>query len=211
MCSKSHSSRVIYSNLRIYQNERIQAVASILIAVGALRFLYTVTLKQPWRVEDIIAATKRPLRLPVVLSPDEVLQFLACVPGPKHRAILTTCLRGWPPPFRGAASATNRYRQPPHGHSRRSREGPERSLRHAFAKFLELLGTLWRVERSSAWLLPDDRPGQAISKDAVEHACQKPANAAALPSRLLRLWFVTMPRPDYAAPFLTRAVFEGFS
>jgi integrase/recombinase XerD len=29
--------------------------------------------------------------LPVVLSPEEVLQFLACVPGLKHRTILTVC------------------------------------------------------------------------------------------------------------------------
>ena len=82
-------------HIRTYQiyltNERKLAVASILIAVAALRFLYTVTLKKTWRVEDIIPAPKRPQRLPVVLSPDEVLQFLACVPGPKHRAILTTC------------------------------------------------------------------------------------------------------------------------
>ena len=44
--------------------------------MGALRFLYTVTLKKAWRVEDIIPAPKRPQRLPVVLSPDEVLEFL---------------------------------------------------------------------------------------------------------------------------------------
>jgi integrase len=31
------------------------------------------------------------LTLAVVLSPEEVLQFLACVPGLKHRTILTVC------------------------------------------------------------------------------------------------------------------------
>src|SRR6266542_2482942 len=67
--------------IRAYQiyltNERKLAISSILLAVAALRFLYTVTLKKDWIVEDIIPAPKKPQRLPVVLSPDEVLQFLA--------------------------------------------------------------------------------------------------------------------------------------
>jgi catechol 2,3-dioxygenase-like lactoylglutathione lyase family enzyme len=81
--------------IRAYQlhltNDRKLAVSSVLIAVAALRFLYTVTLKKTWSVEDIIPAPKKPQRLPIVLSPEEVLQFLECVPGPKHGAILTTC------------------------------------------------------------------------------------------------------------------------
>ncbi len=40
-------------------------------------------------------------------------------------------------------------------------------------KLLELLRTWWRMERPMPWLFPGDRPGQAISKDAVEQACQK--------------------------------------
>jgi hypothetical protein len=53
------------------------AISSVLITVAALRFLYTVTLKRTWRVADIILAPKKPQRLPIVLSPEEVLQFLA--------------------------------------------------------------------------------------------------------------------------------------
>ena len=48
-------------------------------------------------------------------------------------------------------------------------------------KLLELLRTWWRVERSSAWLFPGDRPGQAISKDAVEQACQKARRRCGIP------------------------------
>ena len=32
-----------------------------------------------------------PETLPVVLSPEEVLQFLSCITSTKHRAILATC------------------------------------------------------------------------------------------------------------------------
>jgi site-specific recombinase XerD len=40
--------------------------------------------------EDAIPAPKKPQKLPIVLSPEEVLRFLGCVRSTKHRAILTT-------------------------------------------------------------------------------------------------------------------------
>jgi integrase/recombinase XerD len=81
--------------IRAYQihltNERKLATKSILVAISAIRFLYKVTLKKNWVFEDIIPAPKAPQTLPVVLSPEEVLQFLDCVRIRKHRVILTTC------------------------------------------------------------------------------------------------------------------------
>jgi integrase/recombinase XerD len=41
--------------------------------------------------EDVIPAPKKTQKLPVVLSPEEVLHSLSCVGSSKHRAILTTC------------------------------------------------------------------------------------------------------------------------
>ncbi|RPI99791.1 MAG: integrase, partial [Chloroflexi bacterium] len=67
------------------------APGSILIAVAALRFLYKVSLKREWPFDEFIPAPKKPQKLPVVLSPEEVLHFLACVRSTKHRAILTAC------------------------------------------------------------------------------------------------------------------------
>src|ERR1700676_2807519 len=81
--------------IRDYQvyltNEKNLAPGSVLIAVAALRFLYKVSLKKDWSFEDVIPAPKKPQRLPVVLSPEEVLHFLSCIGSTKHRAILTTC------------------------------------------------------------------------------------------------------------------------
>src|SRR3989454_5699384 len=59
--------------------EKQLAPASIRTAVAALRFLYNVTLHKDWVLEDVIPAPKVPDTLPVVLSPEEVLQFLECV------------------------------------------------------------------------------------------------------------------------------------
>jgi site-specific recombinase XerD len=81
--------------IRSYQvyltDEKKLAPGSILIAVAALRFLYKVTLHKDWSVEDIIPAPKKPQKLPIVLSPEEVHHFLSCVASSKHRTILTTC------------------------------------------------------------------------------------------------------------------------
>ena len=81
--------------IRSYQvyltNERKLAPSSILIAIAALRFLYKVTLHKDWSLEEIIPAPKKPQKLPIVLSPEEVLQFLSCVQSFKHRTILTIC------------------------------------------------------------------------------------------------------------------------
>jgi site-specific recombinase XerC len=72
-------------------NEKHLAPSSIIITVAALRFLYTVTLPQPWSVEAVIPTPKQPQTVPIVLSPAEVVQFLDRVTLPKDRAILTTC------------------------------------------------------------------------------------------------------------------------
>ena len=67
------------------------APSSISTAVAALRFLYSETLQKHWVLEEVIPTPKIPDTLPVVLSPEEVLQFLEGVEHIKHRTILTTC------------------------------------------------------------------------------------------------------------------------
>ena len=57
--------------------------------MSALRFLYRVSLGQEWMIERIPLARK-PQRLPVVLSLEEVGQFLASIPNLKYRSILLT-------------------------------------------------------------------------------------------------------------------------
>jgi integrase/recombinase XerD len=57
--------------------------------VSALRFFYGVTLGRTALPEHIPHA-KEPRKLPVVLSAEEVVRFLAAVPNLKHRVALTT-------------------------------------------------------------------------------------------------------------------------
>jgi integrase len=115
--------------IRAYQlyltNERKLAPSSILQAVGALRFLYKVTLHKDWTVQDVIPAPKKPQTLPVVLSPEEVLQFLACVSGLKHRTLLMGCYAAQAAPLGGPPAQGHRHRQPTDGHPGRTGQGPE--------------------------------------------------------------------------------------
>jgi integrase/recombinase XerD len=58
--------------------------------VCSLRFFYGVTLVEAF-IPERIPYAREPRKLPVVLSPDEVVQFLEAVSGLKSRAALTCC------------------------------------------------------------------------------------------------------------------------
>ena len=163
--------------IRAYQvyltQEKKLAPKSINIAVSALRFLYKVTLRREWKLEEIIPAPKIPQKLPVILSPEEVLEFLGCVQDGKHRTILTTCYAA------GLRISEAIALQVPHIDSRRMvvrvEQGKGMKDRYVMLspKLLEILRNWWRQERPQHWLFPGRIPGQHISKDAVEHVCQQ--------------------------------------
>ena len=171
--------------IRSYQvyltNEKKLAPGSILIAVAALRFLYKVTLHRDWSVEDIIPAPKKPQKLPIVLSPEEVLHFLSCVASPKHRTILTTCYAA------GLRISEAVRLKPPEVDSQRMvirvEQGKGQKDRYVMLspKLLEVLRDWWRMEKPRPWLFPGDIPGRHISKDAVEQACQKAHQRCRIP------------------------------
>jgi integrase/recombinase XerD len=163
--------------IRSYQvyltNERKLAPSSILIAIAALRFLYKVTLHKDWSLEEIIPAPKKPQKLPIVLSPEEVLQFLSCVQSIKHRTILTICyaagLRISEAISLKVADIDNKRMVI------RVEQGKGQKDRYVMLspKLLEVLRTWWPVEKPKQWLFPGDRVGSHITKDSVEQACQK--------------------------------------
>jgi len=165
-------------DIRCYQvyltNEKKLATGSILIAVSALRFLYNVSLKKDWVFADVIPAPKKPQRLPVVLSPEEVLQFLGCVGNTKHRAILTTC-------YAAGLRISEAVHLKPTDIDRqrmviRVEQGKGQKDRYVMLspKLLETLCGYWRAVRpQGGWLFDGDVAGHPITTDAVELACRK--------------------------------------
>ena len=163
-------------DIRSYQLYLIQekklSPKSVTIAVSALRFLYKVTLRREWKLEDIIPAPKAPQKLPVILSPEEVLQFLGCVGLNNHRAILTCCYAA------GLRISEAVALQVTHIDSGRMmirvEQGKGRKDRYVMLspKLLEILRNWWRQERPQLWLFPGQIAGRHISTDAVERTCQ---------------------------------------
>ncbi len=171
--------------IRSYQvyltNEKRLAPSSILIAVAALRFLYRVTLHRAWTLADIIPAPKQPQKLPIVLSPEEVRQFLACLPSPKHRTILTTCYAAGlriSEAVRLQCTAIDSQRM-----VIRVEQGKGQNDRYVMLspKLLEVLRDWWRVEKPRPWLFPGDIPGRHIGRNAVERACQEAHRRCRIP------------------------------
>ena len=164
-------------DIRAYQiyltNERKLATGSVLIAVAALRFLYKVSLKMDWTFEDVIPAPKKPEKLPVILSPEEVLQFLGCVGSTKHRAILTSCYAA------GLRISESVHLKATDIDSQRMvirvDQGKGRKDRYVMLspKLLETLRSYWRAVRPKDWLFEGDIPGQPITTNSVELACKK--------------------------------------
>jgi integrase/recombinase XerD len=163
--------------VRAYQlyltNDRKLAPSSILVAVAALRFLYKVTLQKAWPWAQAIPTPKKPQTLPVVLSPQEVLQFLGCVPGLKHRTILMCCYAAGL-----RLSEAIRLKVTDIDSQRmviRVEQGKGQKDRYVMlsAKLLEMLRAWWRVATPRGWLFPGDQAGCHITPMAVEHACQK--------------------------------------
>jgi site-specific recombinase XerD len=163
--------------IRAYQvyltNEKKLSTGSIMVAIAALRFLYGATLKKDWSFKDVIPVPKKPQTLPVVLSPEEVIQFLECVTSKKHRAILTTCYAA------GLRISEAIALTPPAIDGKRMvlrvEQGKGKKDRYVMLspKLLEILRRWWRVERPEHWLFPGDKPGWHITRSAVEVECKK--------------------------------------
>lgn len=164
--------------IRAYQvylaQEKKLAPATITVAVSALRFLYHVTLRREWTFDDIIPHPKKPQKLPIILSPEEVVEFLNSLPeGKKHRTILTCCYAA------GLRITEAIALQVAHIDSRRMvihvQLGKGQKDRYVMLspKLLEILRQWWREDRPQGWLFPGLIAGQHISSGAVEEVCRQ--------------------------------------
>ena len=162
--------------IRAYQvylaTERGLATGSLLVAVAALRFLYRVTLQKRWPFDDVIPAPKKPQSLPVVLSPQEVVQFLDAVKPAKHRAILAACYAAGLRISEAIAltvSAIDSERM-----VLRIAKGKGQKDRYVMLspKLLAILRSWWKVQRPRHWLFPGERPDTPITRNAVQLACR---------------------------------------
>ena len=163
-------------NIRTYQvyltNEKKLAPGSILIATAALRFLYSVTMNRPWDVEEVLPMPKKPQTLPVILSPEEVRQFLGCVPRRKARTVLTVCYAaGLRISEAIALKLTDIDSQ---RMTIRVTQGKGQKDRDVMLseQLLTILRDWYRFARPTEWLFPGVIPGSHITRAGVADACE---------------------------------------
>jgi integrase/recombinase XerD len=132
-----------------------------------------VTLKRTWVVEDDIPAGKQAKKLPVVLSPEEVAQFLDAVDNFKQRMILTVC-------YAAGLRISEAVRLTPAAIDSqrmviRIEQGKGRKDRYVMLspRLLAMLRDYWKRTHPGTWLFPGDKPGRPISPLAVDRTCRE--------------------------------------
>jgi integrase/recombinase XerD len=156
--------------------------------IGALRFFYIRTLKKNWSVEET-PYPRKTLRLPVILSPEEVARLIESAATPFHRTILMTL---YGTGVRRAElthlkiSDIDSQRMVIHVQGGKGRKDRDVMLS---PKLLDALRQHYRNLRKKpkTWLFPGgnwhtvDRP---IDTKVVWYACQKAAERAGLKKKL---------------------------
>lgn len=158
--------------IHLTQDKHLSA-SSISVTVAALRFFYVVTLKRTWTLEDDIPTGRQPTKLPVVLSPEEVCQFLNAVRLLKHRVILTVCYAA------GLRISEVVHLKPGSIDSQRmvirvdAGKGAKDRYVMLSPRLLDLLRDYWKTTRPREWLFPGRDDHHPINTATVELACRE--------------------------------------
>jgi site-specific recombinase XerD len=173
--------------IRIYQvylaQERKAAAGTRTVAVSALRFLYGVTLQREWTV-PLIPTAKKDHHLPVILSPEEVLQLLQAARCFSHHVIFSTMygtgMRVSEAVHLRAADIDSQRMMI------RIEQGKGHKDRYVqlSPKLLELLRCYWRKLRPSHWMFPGQIPNQPLGREAVADAVAHASKRAGLTKRI---------------------------
>lgn len=182
--------------LYLIKEGRISA-SSLNIAVCALRFLYQITLGKEWAFKHIpFPRVER--RLPVVLSLEEVAQFLEAVTNLKYRAILMTAYSAG---LRLSEVCSLRVTDID---SKRMvihiRQGKGRKDRYVMLspRLLTILRSYWKELRPTNWLFAGNHPDCHINARSVSRVCRQ----AGYDSGLLKRVTVRTLRHSFATHLL---------
>jgi site-specific recombinase XerD len=151
-------------------------------SVCALRFLYGTTLGRKDYVPRLPFG-KKPKKIPVVLSRDEVLKLLQCILSRKQRMLLTTM---YATGMRVGEAVRLRVADID---SRRMTilvacgKGDKQRLVPLSQKLLTELRLFWKTHRNPVWLFPSRRPDKPLSAAAPGRTLQRAKLRAGLKRR----------------------------
>jgi integrase/recombinase XerD len=155
------------------------ALSTYVQVASALRFLYTHTLHHQVGIEHI-PFPRRELKLPIILSREEVHALLEAPRRLHHRALLTTMYAAGPRVWEVAHLRVGDIDS-----SRKVlwiRGGKRRKDRQTLLPptLLELLRSYWRWKHPRQWLFPGGLPDQPLSVKAIFLACRTAARRAGI-------------------------------
>jgi integrase/recombinase XerD len=156
---------------------------TINFTVTVLRFFFTMTLDRADAIKHLTFVPE-PRKIPIVLSPEEVVRFLEAAPGVKYKAAFSVAYGAGLRVSEVAAlkvSDIDSERM-----MLRVEQGKGRKDRHAMLSpvLLELLRDWWRIARPKAWLFPGQDPLQPMSTRQLNRACHAAANMADIAKRV---------------------------
>jgi integrase/recombinase XerD len=168
---------------QLHQTETGVRPPSINSSVSALRFFFTVTLDRPDMARHL-TVVREPRRLPVVLSPDEVVRLLEAAPGPKYKAALSAAY--------GAGLRVSEVvaLKVPDVDSKRMmlkiEQGKGRKDRFAMLspQLLKLLREWYRIARPQIWLFPGQDPINHLTPRQFNRAVHAAAHLAEIKKRV---------------------------
>jgi len=165
--------------------ERKLSPESINQYISAVKFLYLQTLEMPW-TDEYFPRVRRPTKLPVVLSYEELMQFFDHVPSLKYRAALMTCYGAGLRVSEAVAlkiSDIDSQRM-----LIRVEQGKGNKDRYAMLspRLLEVLRRYWRTARPQHrhWLFPSWRPDRHLCTGSLQTACREAALRSGLRKRV---------------------------
>ena len=149
----------------------------------ALKFLYRTTLEMPW-TDAYFPRVRRPSRLPVVLSYEEIRLFFDHVAGMKNRAALMTCYGAGLRVSEAVAlkvSDIDSQRR-----LIRVEQGKGRKDRYAMLseRLLQVLRRYWLAFRPPHYLFPSWRENRHMSTTALQLACREAALRSGLHKKI---------------------------
>jgi len=170
-------------DIRAYQiyliDEKGLSPSSLNVTVSALRFFYCVTLQRDWDIK-MIPYARRPKKLPVVLSRDEVAQLFGAVRNLKYRTVLMTMYAAGL-----RVSEATHLKVADIDSSRmaiRVEQGKGHKDRYVMLseRLLAQLRSYWRDYRPCGWLFPNQERTGPLPISTVQTVCKEARRDAGL-------------------------------
>ena len=187
---------------------RLLSPQSVNSFVAAAKFLYTQVLDMPWDREEFPFA-KIPIKLPVVLTAEEVDRFFSAVGLLRHRAVLMLCY-GSRLRIAEAVSLKSENidskRMLIHVQNGKGAKDRYTVLSH---RTLILLRTYYKMQRPVEWLFPGTKAGTHLQPATIQELCRDACQLAGIAKRITPMGFQLLPQHVLRHSFATHVLESG--